>query len=66
MLLYDMGDPIEAVAILGDRIRSVHVKDARRPATPGAWGEEVPLGRGEVGIPRFLEALRNVGLRRAR
>ena len=61
MLLYDMGDPIEAVAILGDRIRSVHVKDARRPKTPGAWGEEVPLGQGEVGIPRFLEALRRAG-----
>jgi L-ribulose-5-phosphate 3-epimerase len=63
MLLYDMGDPIEAVAILGDRIRSVHVKDARRPKTPGAWGEEVPLGQGEVGIPRFLEALRRAGFR---
>lgn len=61
MLLYDMGDPIEAVAILGDRIRSVHVKDARRPKTPGTWGQEVPLGQGEVGIGRFLEALRGVG-----
>src|ERR1700693_806286 len=31
MLLYDMGDPIRAVEILGPDIRSVHVKDARRP-----------------------------------
>ena len=61
MLLYDMGDPIEAVAILGDRIRSVHVKDARRPTTPGTWGEEVSLGQGQVGMRRFLEALRAVG-----
>ena len=63
MLLYDMGDPIEAVGILGDRIRSVHVKDAQRPTTPGTWGEEVPLGLGQVGIRRFLEALRGVGFR---
>jgi sugar phosphate isomerase/epimerase len=63
MLLYDKGDPIRAVEILGPDIRSVHVKDARRPKTPGAWGEEVPLGKGEVDIPRWLEALQKVGYR---
>lgn len=61
MLLYDMGDPIEAVAILGPDIRSVHVKDARRPLRPGEWGAEVPLGEGEVGIPRFVQALQSAG-----
>jgi len=61
MLLYDMGDPIRAVEILGPDIRSVHVKDARRPTTPGTWGEEVPLGQGEVNIPRFIQALKTVG-----
>lgn len=61
MLLYDMGDPIRAVEILGPDIRSVHLKDARRPTVPGQWGEEVPLGTGEVGIPRFLQALKGVG-----
>lgn len=61
MLLYDMGDPIQAVELLGPDIRSVHVKDARRPKTPGRWGEEVPLGEGEVDIPRFLETLKKVG-----
>jgi sugar phosphate isomerase/epimerase len=61
MLLYDMGDPIEAVAVLGPHIRCVHVKDARRPTTPGQWGEEVPLGQGEVDIPRFIRALKDAG-----
>ncbi len=61
MLLYDTGDPIRAVEILGPDIRGVHVKDARRPRTPGHWGEEVPLGQGEVDIPAFLRALRRVG-----
>ena len=37
MLLYDMGDPIRAVELLGPSIRSVHVKDA--PAQ-----DERPLG----------------------
>jgi L-ribulose-5-phosphate 3-epimerase len=61
MLLYDMGDPIRAVEILGPDIRSVHVKDARRPRIPGQWGQEVPLGEGEVDIPKFVEALEKVG-----
>jgi L-ribulose-5-phosphate 3-epimerase len=63
MLLYDMGDPIRAVELLGPDIRSVHVKDARRPRTKGQWGEEVPLGEGEVDIRRFIKALESVGYR---
>jgi L-ribulose-5-phosphate 3-epimerase len=61
MLLYDMGDPIRAVELLGPAIHSVHVKDARRPKVPGQWGEEVPLGQGEVDIRRFVNALKAVG-----
>jgi len=61
MLLYDMGDPIRAVEILGPDIRSVHLKDAWRPTIPGQWGEEVPLGQGEVNIPKFVQALKRNG-----
>jgi len=61
MLLYDMGDPIRAVEILGPDIQSVHVKDARRPKVAGQWGEEVPLGQGEVNIPKFVQALKKNG-----
>lgn len=63
MLLYDKGDPIRAVEILGPDIRSVHVKDANRPTTPGTWGEEVPLGKGQVNIRRFVQTLKKVGYR---
>jgi L-ribulose-5-phosphate 3-epimerase len=63
MLLYDKGDPIRAVEILGPDIRSVHVKDARRPNTPGQWGEEVPLGQGSVDIRKFVKTLQKVGYR---
>jgi sugar phosphate isomerase/epimerase len=61
MLLYDRGDPTRAVEILGPDIRSVHVKDAFRPKTPGTWGEEVPLGEGAVNIPLFVQTLKKVG-----
>jgi sugar phosphate isomerase/epimerase len=65
MLLYDKGDPIRAVEILGPDIRSVHVKDATRPRTPGTWGEEVPLGQGQVNIKKFVETLKKVGYKGA-
>jgi sugar phosphate isomerase/epimerase len=64
MLLYDMGDPIRAVEILGPDIRSVHMKDARRPKMRGQWGAEVPLGEGEVDIKRFVQALKEIGYSR--
>jgi sugar phosphate isomerase/epimerase len=63
MLLYDKGDPLRAVEVLGPDIRSVHVKDANRPTTPGQWGEEVPLGQGQVNIRQFVKTLQKVGYR---
>lgn len=63
MLLYDKGDPIRAVEILGPDIRSVHVKDANRPTVKGNWGEEVPLGQGQANIKKFVQTLQKVGYR---
>jgi sugar phosphate isomerase/epimerase len=63
MLLYDKDDPIKAVELLAPDIRSVHVKDANRPTTKGAWGEEVPLGRGQTNTKLFVKTLRKVGYR---
>jgi L-ribulose-5-phosphate 3-epimerase len=63
MLLYDMGDPIRAVEILGPDICSVHCKDAIRPTTKGEWGQEVPLGEGQVDMRAFVDALKRAGYR---
>lgn len=65
MLLYDKDDPLKAVELLAPDIRSVHVKDANRPTTPGNWGEEVPLGRGQTNTAAFVKALKRVGYRGA-
>jgi L-ribulose-5-phosphate 3-epimerase len=61
VLLYDKGDPLRAVEVLGPDIRSVHVKDANRTRVPGTWGEEVPLGEGQVNIREFVKTLKKVG-----
>ena len=61
MLLYDMDDPIEALRLLAPHVRQVHVKDARRPAAKGQWGEEVVVGTGEVDWVSFVRILAEAG-----
>jgi sugar phosphate isomerase/epimerase len=61
MLLYNKGNPIEAVRILGPDIVHVHVKDAKVPSQEGEWGEEVPLGEGQVSMTAYLDVLAEVG-----
>jgi sugar phosphate isomerase/epimerase len=57
MILYDQGDPIQALRTLGPWIRQVHIKDAKRPRVPGIWGQEVAVGTGEVKWKYFFAAL---------
>ncbi len=62
MILYGAGEPIEALELLGSRVRSVHCKDATWADKPGEeWGEEKKLGDGEVGMKRYLETLDKIG-----
>lgn len=61
MILYDKGNPIEALRVLGPWIRQVHIKDARRTRVPGTWGDEVAAGTGEVDWPAFFSALHDLG-----
>lgn len=60
MLLYDKGDPVAAVRALAPWLMQVHIKDATRTKTPGAWGDEVPVGAGEVDWRAFFAALHDV------
>jgi L-ribulose-5-phosphate 3-epimerase len=61
LILYGMGDPVEALHALAGRLISVHCKDGTRPEKPGSLGLERPLGSGEVDFPAFLGALKQVG-----
>lgn len=64
MILYGMGDPIEALEKVGAYVRSIHCKDAKWSA-PGdrgkKWGTEVPLGEGDVGMETYLRTLNRLG-----
>lgn len=57
MILYDQGDPVDGLRTLGKRLRQVHIKDAIRTKTPGEWGQEVPVGTGEVDWKEFFKVL---------
>jgi sugar phosphate isomerase/epimerase len=64
MILYGTGEPIAALQQIGSRVRSVHCKDAKWAANPGQeWGQEVPLGTGDVGLENYLRTLAAVGYR---
>ena len=60
MILYDKGDPVKALHVLAPWIRQVHIKDARRTQVPGTWGEEVPVGTGEVDWRGFFSTFKHV------
>ena len=59
MILYGMGDPIQALRMLQPRLFQVHIKDAVASDVPGQWGTEVPVGEGDVDFPSFFEVLRD-------
>ena len=63
MILYGTGDPVEALGVLGPHVISVHAKDGDWPPKdrPGALGTEQPLGKGSVGMERFVKKLREIG-----
>ncbi|TVR99762.1 MAG: sugar phosphate isomerase/epimerase, partial [Phycisphaerales bacterium] len=61
MALYGMGDPVEALRLLLDRVVQVHIKDARPTRAPGEWGTEVPVGEGVVDWKAFFNVLRSHG-----
>lgn len=63
MILYGTGDPIDALRTLAKHVVSVHCKDGDWPpkGKPGALGTERPLGKGSVGIKRFIGALKEIG-----
>lgn len=63
MVLYGTGDPIAALDTLAQHIVTVHCKDGDWPTpdSPGALGEEKPLGKGSVGMDRFITKLKEIG-----
>ena len=57
MLLYGSGDPIAALKLVGKYVTGCHCKDGVPPTTKDQLGTETPLGKGDVGMKRFVQTL---------
>ena len=57
MILYGMGDPVDALRRLSPYVAQVHIKDALPTGTPGTWGSEVVAGTGAVDWSAFFAVL---------
>lgn len=60
MILYDKGSPIDALRTLATWVKQCHIKDANRTQTPGAWGEEVAVGTGQVDWKQFFSVVNEI------
>jgi sugar phosphate isomerase/epimerase len=61
LILYGKANPVDAVDILGQHIRSVHAKDGRWPTNPSELGEEVLIGKGLVDFRQVFTKLHRLG-----
>jgi sugar phosphate isomerase/epimerase len=60
MILYGMGDPVQALERLAPAVKQIHVKDAVPTDTPGTWGTEVVAGRGAVDWGAFFDVAASI------
>lgn len=61
LILYGMGNPVDALEVFGKYVRGVHAKDGLYPTTGSELGREVPLGQGKVDFPRLVSELKKLG-----
>lgn len=61
LILYGKANPVDAVDILGDHVRSIHAKDGRWPTNPSELGEEVQIGKGLVDFKQVFTKLHKLG-----
>lgn len=61
MILYNKGNPIEALETLSKYVMQCHIKDATYTSVEGEWGEEVASGTGQVDWPAFFQTIEKIG-----
>jgi L-ribulose-5-phosphate 3-epimerase len=61
LILYGKANPVDAVAIIGPHVRSVHAKDGKWPTDPMRLGEEVLIGKGLVDFHQVFAGLHRLG-----
>jgi sugar phosphate isomerase/epimerase len=57
LILYDKGDPVAALDVIGKYVRGLHAKDGLYPTDPKNLGEEVAIGQGRVDFAEVIRKL---------
>ncbi len=60
MILYNNGNPIEALRLVGPYVKSCHLKDGILTRVPGNWGEEAAVGTGQVDWASFFKTMADI------
>jgi sugar phosphate isomerase/epimerase len=63
LILYGKANPVDALDVFGQYVRSVHAKDGRYPTDPYHLGHEVKIGEGKVNFPALVARLTELGYR---
>ncbi len=61
LILYGKANPIDALDVFGQYVRSVHAKDGFYPTNPYELGNEVKVGQGKVSFPKLIARLAEIG-----
>lgn len=61
LILYDKGNPLDALDVVGHLVRGTHAKDGLFPTNPRELGEEVPIGKGKANFPKLIPRLKELG-----
>ncbi len=60
LMMYGSANPVDALEMLGDKVRSVHAKDGSYPTTGDKLGLEYPIGKGQVDFKALIDRLLNM------
>lgn len=60
LILYDMGEPVGALDVVGKYVHGLHAKDGLYPTDPKSLGKEVAIGKGRVNFPGVMEGLKKL------
>jgi sugar phosphate isomerase/epimerase len=61
LILYDKGNPLDALDVIGHLVRGTHAKDGLFPTDPDKLGQEVPIGQGKANFPLLIPRLHELG-----
>ena len=60
LILYDKGEPVGALDVIGKYVHGLHAKDGLYPTDPKKLGKEVAIGEGRVDFPAVIDGLKKL------